>query len=476
MTFYLETTSSSLPVLEAKEEIVHAQNCVGLYFDDKKSLDYANGTLYISQKHVFYVDFQNPKKNSLKIRLSDIVELNHSSRYFRSSPKVHLYLKFVQEKWACKICFYNNLGSTLDPCMNCGVAGRFRLLQADCHLTGEEKRKKGICPTCTFQNYPDLLFCEICGTQLTRLPTAEHIQLSFRNGGSSKFFEVLNEQRQELIENRSNALQDTNHLKKIINEKSLRIGGIHDLQQSHALKLAHNGQTLVRAFQDLDAFFSLTQETMELADQFVERIQNLAGFAKQSDQVQQLLKRTHQLGLLRNNYANMVSDNSNARLFQVELCKSISELLLNHLKSDTDTVTMTHAWAMYNRARKTELVSPADFAKACELFSNLDLGISVSKLSSGALLFQLKLPNQKEKFLSALMQTMQPSITISQCAMKLHWSIGVTMEQLESAESEGYIVRDIHEDIGFGVQYWKNQFQSFESELSHLLFSSQNNI
>ncbi|EPX71240.1 RBZ zinc finger protein Vps36 [Schizosaccharomyces octosporus yFS286] len=476
MTFYLDTTNSNLPVLEANEEIVHAQNCVGLYFDEEKSLDYGNGTLYISQKHVFYVDSENAKKNSLKIRLSDIVELNHTSRYFRSSPKIHLYLKFVQEKWACKICFYNNTGSTLDPCMNCGVEGRFRLLQADCHLNGEGNRKKGICPTCTFQNYPDLLFCEICGTQLTHLPTAEHIQLSFRNGGSSRFFEILNEQRQETIKKKNNALQDTNRLKKIINEKSLRIGGIRDLQQSHALKLAQNGQTLVRAFQDLDAFFSLTQETMDLADQFVERIQNLAGVAKQSDQVQQLLKRTHQLGLLRNNYANMVSDNSNAHLFQVELCKSISELLLNHLKSDTDTITMTHAWAMYNRARRTHLVSPADFAKACELFSTLDLGISVSKLSSGASIFQLKLPNQKEKFLSTLLQTMQPSVTISQCAMKLHWSIGVTMEQLESAESEGYIVRDIHEDIGFGIQYWKNQFQYFESELDNFLVPSQNHV
>ncbi|EPY53559.1 RBZ zinc finger protein Vps36 [Schizosaccharomyces cryophilus OY26] len=440
MTFYLETTSSNLPVLDADEEIIHAQNCVGLYFDDEKSPDYANGTLYISQKHVFYVDSQNAKKNSLKTRLSDIVDVNHSSRYFRSSPKVHLYLKFVQEKWACKICFYNNLGSTLDPCKNCGVAGRFRLLQADSHATEERRKKKGLCPTCTFQNYPDLLFCEICGTQLTRLPTAEHIQLSFRNGGSSRFFEVLNEQRKGLIEKKENALRDTNHLRKIIKEKSLRIGGIHGLQQSHALRLAQNGQTLVRAFQDLDAFFSLTRETMELADQFVERIQNLAGFAKQSDRVQQLLKRTQQLGLLRNNYANMVSDSSNARLFQVELCKSISELLLNHLKSDTDTITMTHAWAMYNRARKTELVSPTDFAKACELFPTLDLGIHVSKLSSGVSLFQLKLPNQREKFLSALLDTMQPTVTISQCAMKLHWSIGVTMEQLESAESEGYIL------------------------------------
>lgn len=461
MAFYLETTPSNLPVLDPSEEILLVQDQVGLYFGDEKSFRHNNGTLYLTKKHIFYVDSVDPKKNSLKIKISDIRDVQHTSRYFRSSPKIRLSLRHVEKSWACKICTFINVGDPINPCRNCGVANRFTIIKPK----SDARFSQGLCTACTFQNHPDLNTCEICGNQLKNVDRNQLIQLSFRGSGSSKFYEAIKSETDEIEKQRYSNKYDTKVLRKAILEKSLRMGGIHDLEQSHEMQLAKNGRTLVHAFQDLDAFFSLAKDTMSLADQFAEKMDGLTG-TQQSDKVQQLLNKSNQLGVLRGNHLDNVPVSANSRLYDIELCKSISEVLRTRLKADTDTVTMTQAWAIYNRSRKANLIPPTRFVKACELIDSMEVGITTSKMNSGLILFQLKTSNHSGKLLSAILEVMNPSTTALKCAMRLHWSIGVTLERLYQAEMDGYIVRDVYEESGSSLLYWKNEFDKLSEELT----------
>jgi ESCRT-II complex subunit VPS36 len=76
---------------------------------------------------------------------------------------------------------------------------------------------------------------------------------------------------------------------------------------------------------------------------------------------------------------------SAGRLYQRQLSGQIADLLIDKfiLQKVGGVITLSDLYCLVNRARGTELLSPADFLSACELFNSLNLGIKYKCFPSG---------------------------------------------------------------------------------------------
>ncbi|KAF9908904.1 hypothetical protein EC991_009310 [Linnemannia zychae] len=212
----IELTSTFRPVLEPQEAIQTTQDQVGLYDGRVKAEDYPNGTVYLTNYRILYIDTKDPARKSIGLSLRLINGIQHYGGFMSSSPKITLDLyprsahsdpqsstDFIsshggldpsmmaaltlktEPSWVCTVCYNSNQGE-LAKCAICGVkkpqgsqetpttptADPFHFVESTPSrdpspgtLSGTDQ--PGIaCPACTFHNDPFMIHCEICGTQL----------------------------------------------------------------------------------------------------------------------------------------------------------------------------------------------------------------------------------------------------------------------------------------------------------------------
>ncbi|KAF9149807.1 hypothetical protein BG015_008371 [Linnemannia schmuckeri] len=216
----IELTSTFRPVLEPQEAIQTTQDQVGLYDGRVKAEDYPNGTVYLTNYRILYIDAKDPVRKSIGLPLRLISGIQHYGGFMSSSPKITLDLyprstnsdlqsstDFIsshggggeldpsamaaltlrtEPSWVCTVCYNSNQGG-LAKCTVCGVrkpqtsletpttpaADPFHYVESIPTNTtinetsGTTNEQPGIaCPACTFHNDPFMIHCEICGTQL----------------------------------------------------------------------------------------------------------------------------------------------------------------------------------------------------------------------------------------------------------------------------------------------------------------------
>ncbi|KAF9121926.1 hypothetical protein BGX30_002303 [Mortierella sp. GBA39] len=215
----IELTSTFRPVLEPQEAIQTTQDQVGLYDGRVKAEDYPNGTVYLTNYRILYIDAKDPTRKSIGLPLRLINGIQHYGGFMSSSPKITLDLyprsansdpqsstDFIsshgggagldssamaaltietEPSWVCTICYNSNQGGVA-KCTVCGVkkpqgsletpttpaADPFHFVESIPSTTandapGATNEQPGIaCPACTFHNDPFMIHCEICGTQL----------------------------------------------------------------------------------------------------------------------------------------------------------------------------------------------------------------------------------------------------------------------------------------------------------------------
>ncbi|KAF9328009.1 hypothetical protein BGZ91_001195 [Linnemannia elongata] len=217
----IELTSTFRPVLEPQEAIQTTQDQVGLYDGRVKAEDYPNGTVYLTNYRILYIDAKDPARKSIGLALRLINGIQHYGGFMSSSPKITLDLyprsanfdpqsstDFIsshggrggagldpsvmaaltlktEPSWVCTVCYNSNQGE-LTKCTVCGVrkpqgsmetpttpaADPFHFVESIPSTTVNDaprttNEQPGIaCPACTFHNDPFMIHCEICGTQL----------------------------------------------------------------------------------------------------------------------------------------------------------------------------------------------------------------------------------------------------------------------------------------------------------------------
>ncbi|KAF2452779.1 EAP30/Vps36 family-domain-containing protein [Lineolata rhizophorae] len=385
---------------------------------------------------------------------------------------------------------------------------------------GAEVRPSFQCPRCTFENHPSLLTCEMCGASLIsavdrRLETIggpnvrraespgpslgnlsleddgkECIKFSFRAGGGAVFFERLKNalvQRKWLLQSAppvptpqlSSSTTDEGGLAVAAGSDSSQGGqrkvvGIAGLERrGHELR-KNNEIVIGNAFEDLEALMTSAKEVIALAEQFSAQ----AGVANDNGNPEAsalLSQSASALGLVTTK--DMLGSGSGSdSLYISELSRNLAEFLTDDakgvLKREGGIMSLVDLWAVFNRARGgVELVSPADFAKAAELWDKLKLPVRLRRFRSGLLVVQGR-ERTDERTIASLLAWLrelhdQPpeeecswdwrrygrGVTTQEAAERFGWSVGVATEELEMAEERGALCREQRLD---GLRFWEN--------------------
>ncbi|BFZ54062.1 Vacuolar protein-sorting-associated protein 36 [Savitreella phatthalungensis] len=209
----VDISSAKRPVLSKHESISFVQGNVGLYGSNQKLPDCQDGTVYLTNERIIYVDNQRPSTRSMSLSLAEIAKVEYSPGFLKSSPKITIsYLGSDQRPaetsvqtpvsplpvasqgdWLCPICTFTNVlrpdyktGDVLSPCTNCGMKAS-KTVKINFHNEAQppslpERRSLDIkpanqdlrvleggafpCPRCTFGNHPAVTSCELCGAPL----------------------------------------------------------------------------------------------------------------------------------------------------------------------------------------------------------------------------------------------------------------------------------------------------------------------
>lgn len=382
------------------------------------------------------------------------------------------------------------------------------------------------CPRCTFLNHPSLLSCEICGaplishdvpvdsSQQTRSQTdspgpflhaplsavpqgldgpAESVKVSFRMGGEKIFYERLKgaiSQRKWLLQgappipksSRSgNGSPSGNGSSTGIGSSNpterVKIAGIAGLERRGQAMRKNNELVIGSAFEDLEALMASAKEIVALAERFARQ-----GGSSNASENALLAESASQLGLITTK--DIVGTSAGDSLYLSELARNLAEFLTDDargvLKRAGGIMSLVDLWAVFNRARGgVELVSPADFEKAANLWEKLGLPVRLRTFKSGVMVVQGR-DRTDETTIKALLAWMKDlhefppdhevpwdwhmfgrGVTARDAAERFGWSIGVAEEELEMAEERGVLCRE--ESIE-GLTFWENFIDTGEGK------------
>lgn len=130
-------------------------------------------------------------------------------------------------------------------------------------------------------------------------------------------------------------------------------------------------------------------------------------------------------------------------------------------------MTLPDVFSIFNRARGTELVSPADLLATARLLKPTRLGMSLRKFASGVLVIQADTHSDKavgERLVKAAEAAGKggggwgEGLVATQVARDLRVSVTLAVEHLRTAEAAGMLCRD--ESVE-GTRYYVNPFDAF---------------
>ncbi|PGH34654.1 ESCRT-II complex subunit VPS36 [[Emmonsia] crescens] len=391
------------------------------------------------------------------------------------------------------------------------------------HFPSSSSTDSGIaCPRCTFANHPSLLECEICGAPLKRLDHTtsvqtpdrsgspaplfgttnldnaeiyETVKLSFRGGGEKIFHERL---RSALVQRKwllcdappvpratpspasSMAGGDPNAPGQRAPRPAVGIAGL----ERRGLETRQNNQVVLgSAFEDLEALMASAKEIVALAESFAAE-SGLASNGGGSSEANTVLSQSAAALGMATTKDMLGSGGGSGTLYLSELSRNLAEYLTDDRKGilhrEGGIMSLIDLWAVFNRSRNgVELVSPADFQKAAELWEKLKLPVRLRRFKSGLLVVQRfdwtdeKTIRQLKAWLEELRSTPLSDevvtwdwrmygrgVTAQEAAERFGWSVGVAAEELEMAEDKGVLCRE--EGIE-GLRFWSNYIIDMDS-------------
>lgn len=306
------------------------------------------------------------------------------------------------------------------------------------------------------------------------------VKFSFRAGGDKVFYERLKNaliQRKWLLHNappvptpgqpsegsRSSGPFTPGTGKNGGMERGVGIAGL----ERQGMNVRKKNQVVIEgAFEDLEALMSRAKEMITLAESFATRLASTPAFAN-GDARSALVNSTQALGLVTKDMLGGSGGGDRAsELFLSELARQVAEFLMDDsrgvLKEEGGVITLVDLWAVFNRARGIDLISPSDLEKAALMFEKLKLPVRLRKFRSGLLVVQEARSTDAET-VRRILEWIEGDgdyrwgrgVTASEAAERFGWSVGVATEELEMAEEKGVLCREVSVE---GVRFWRNWF------------------
>lgn len=236
----------------------------------------------------------------------------------------------------------------------------------------------------------------------------------------------------------------------------------------------NNEVVIGSAFEDLEALMTSAKEIIALAEQFASQA-SMSSNGNASEANALISQSASALGLVTTK--DMLGSGSGSEsLYVSELSRNLAEFLTDDskgiLKREGGIMSLVDLWAVFNRARGgVELVSPADFEKAAQMWDKLKLPVRLRRFKSGLLVVQGR-DRTDEKTIASLRAWLKElhfdipkdevtwdwtrfgrGVTAQETAQRFGWSVGVASEELEMAEEKGALCREQGFD---GLKFWEN--------------------
>lgn len=381
-----------------------------------------------------------------------------------------------------------------------------------------------VCPRCTFHNHSSLRTCEMCGAalsfhgtldklkdnptarSLSPAPEISHhsdsdepvsIKFSFRAGGDKAFYEKLKSamiQRKWLassappIPKSIDGLHSSEPSSPVVSgfdvrnsPRSSRVG-IAGLEHLGKQSQRDNESVIGAAFEDLDSLMHLEKEVSAMAQKIARE------YGDDANRIDFDIESVEEAGNGATGSGMLATrdTNSSETLYISELSRNLAEYVTDErrglLRKRGGTMSLVDLWATFNRSRDgVELVSPGDFQKAANVWTNLGLPIRLRQFKSGLMAVQYaytsdeRTVEQLKKWLESLRAQLHEDvnwdyhhygigITAQDAAKKFGWSLGIANEELEMAEDRGALVRE--ESIE-GLKFWLNFFDEQQEDDDH---------
>lgn len=450
----IDLTISKTPVLQDNERVQASEQNVCIYKGEEPS-KYARGWLYLTDSRLCYVDDVRPEEYSIALNLDDVEIASYQARFMRSSGKIRLTLSdqerpapqaAIQSSWVCEICTFSNQlpktfvfgRSALPACENCGVQASEEAITASLPVQtttddGPPTSGEVVCPRCTFHNHPSLVECEMCGVALKakarpKVMLGSNVKLSFRGGGSKQFYAKVRDvlDAHKARHKASDNAEETESEQDV--DRVARAFGIHSIEQAASSKHERGDAVLAEAFADLRALMSRAEEVIKLVEAYGNN------------------ELVASLGI-----GGQVSKDAagGSKTFYHQLAREVTDFLdaTKILANEGGAMTLHDLYAIYNRSRGIELVSPSDLRKAVALADEMGLPLRLRKLHSGVLIVEEKLyiPTYERlaQWISRL-EAWQADAGVSAQDVSNHfgWSLYIATEELEQADLQGSLCRD----------------------------------
>lgn len=229
--------------------------------------------------------------------------------------------------------------------------------------------------------------------------------------------------------------------------------GIGGLMKRQEEKMRQADESLNEGFKDIDALMGKAKDLVALADKIKaamakEARANGNAEAQANDEFSGYLA---QMGI-----AMPVTKSAAGSQFHTELAKELAGFCVRAMKKTGPMITLPDLYCLFNRARGSDLVSPDDLHRACELLEPLGLGVRLKKFPSGVLVVRLAEYDEKtiSKQIAGLIVENGP-LSALEVARINNVSLALANEQISVAEEMELVCRD---ETFEGVVYYLNFF------------------
>ena len=140
-------------------------------------------------------------------------------------------------------------------------------------------------------------------------------------------------------------------------------------------------------------------------------------------------------------------------LYFSELSRQLTDFIVERerIQEKGGMMQLTDVYCAFNRARGTELVTPQDLLRACELFESLHLPLRIKKFESGVLVVQHTALDPGVFCAKVQERLRQGPLSCPQIADEFNVALVVVQLQLELGEKRSMICRDASTD---GLVRW----------------------
>jgi len=242
-------------------------------------------------------------------------------------------------------------------------------------------------------------------------------------------------------------------------EFSTSAGGIAGIMRREQEKAREANAALSCAFQDIDSLLMQAKTLVEIADRIKsarEREARAGAAAGQQDAKEQAEFDSYlaQLGI-----SNPVTKESSGSDFHQALARELSAMCVQLMKRKGPMITLPDLYCIYNRARRSDLVSPEDLMTACQLLEKLNLPVRLFKFDSGVLVVKsVEMDDAVVSKQIAKLITENGPLTALDISRLRNVPLTLAREEIATAEKNQVLCRD---ETFEGIVYYVNFFNDY---------------